>query len=55
MPSVSKSQRIAAAIAEHNPSQLYDKNKDMAKMGKNELHKFASTKEKGLPYKKGKK
>jgi hypothetical protein len=41
-------------IAEHKPSMLYKKNKGVLKMGKSELHKFAATKEKGLPSRKGK-
>jgi hypothetical protein len=49
MPAVSKKQRRAMAIAEHNPGELYAKNKGLAKMSKSELHKFASTSEKGLP------
>jgi hypothetical protein len=51
MPAVSKKQRRLMAIAEHHPGMLYKKNKGIAKMGKSELHKFASTKEKGLPSK----
>lgn len=53
MPSVSKSQAIAARIAEHAPEKLSAKNKGMLNMSKGELHKFASTKDKGLPFKKG--
>ena len=49
MPAVSKAQRITAAIAEHNPSQLYARNRGMASMTLNELHKFASTKSANLP------
>lgn len=52
MPAVSKAQRTAAAIAEHHPEQLYERNKGLLGMSKGELHKFASTKEKGLPHKK---
>ena len=55
MPNKSKAQAIAMRIAEHAPEKLYAKNKGMAKMSHEELHKFASTKTKGLPYKKGKK
>ena len=50
MPAVSKKQQRLFAIAEHNPSKLYKKNRGMAKMSKEELHKFASTKTKGLPH-----
>ena len=39
------------AIAEHNPSKLYSRNKSLKKMSKGQLHDFSSTKEKGLPYK----
>jgi hypothetical protein len=49
MPAVSKKQRIAMAIAEHNPDKLYKRNKGMADMSKKQLHDFASTDEKGLP------
>jgi Protein of unknwon function (DUF3008) len=51
MPSVSKSQQQAAAIALHAPkSELRGSSKEMAKsMTKDELHKFAKTKRKGLP------
>ncbi len=49
MPAVSKDQRVAMAIAEHNPDQLNSANKGMLKMTKSQLHDFASTKETGLP------
>ncbi len=52
MPAVSKKQRRAMAIAEHNPGKLHKKNKGMEKMSKNQLSDFASTKESGLPMKK---
>ena len=57
---VSKSQRRAAGIAhaaqkgEIPKSKLKGASKEMAKMPKGELNKFASTKEKGLPNKKEK-
>jgi len=54
MPATSKKQQMMMAIAEHEPSKLYAKNKGVLKMGKKELHKFASTKRKGLPLKKKK-
>lgn len=49
MPAMSRNQRIAAAIAEHHPEELYDRNKGMAKMSQSQLHDFAATPEKGLP------
>ena len=49
MPAVSKKQRRAMAIAEHEPGKLMGKNKGLAKMSKAQLHDFAATKEKGLP------
>lgn len=55
MPAKSKAQRRAMAIAEHEPGKLYARNKGLKKMGKEELSDWASTKEKGLPKKKGKK
>lgn len=57
---VSKAQRKAAGIAhaaqkgEIPKSELRGASKEMAKMSKGELHKFAATKEKGLPKKKSK-
>ena len=56
MPSTSKAQAIAMRIAEHAPDKLNPENKGMLKMSHKQLHEFASTKSKGLPYhKKGKK
>ena len=55
MPAKSKKQRRAMAIAKHKPSKLYKRNKAMLKMSKSELHKFAKTKERGLPSRKKKK
>ena len=49
MPAKSKAQRVAMAIAEHHPDQLYARNAGLAKMTQSQLHDFASTKEKGLP------
>jgi len=51
MPAVSKAQRIAMAIAEHEPEKLYERNKDMLKMSKSELNDFASSPTKKKPYK----
>jgi hypothetical protein len=50
MPAVSRKQRVAAAIAEHEPGKLYKRNRGLLKMGKEELHKYASTKGAGNPY-----
>ncbi len=52
MPAKSKAQRRAAAIAKHHPEKLYKRNKGMKSMSKDELHKMATTNEKGLPKKK---
>jgi len=52
MPSVSKAQRKAMAIAEHHPDELYAKNRGLLKMSHQQLHDFASTPEKGLPSRK---
>jgi hypothetical protein len=49
MPAKSKAQQIAMAIAEHHPEKLYARNKELAKMSKEDLHDFASTPRKGLP------
>jgi hypothetical protein len=48
MPAETKKQRIAAAIAEHEPEKLYARNKGMKKMSYQQLHEFASTKDKDL-------
>jgi hypothetical protein len=53
MPSVSKAQQAATAIAENEPGKLFAKNKGMLKMSKQQLSDFASTKTKGLPKHKG--
>lgn len=50
MPAKSEAQRRLMAIAEHNPSALYKKNRGVAKMSHQQLHDFASTK--GLKRKK---
>jgi len=52
MPATSKVQQQAMAIAEHQPSKLYKRNKGLLKMTKKQLHDFASTKRKKLPTKK---
>lgn len=49
MPALSKAMRKAAAITEHHPEKLYKRNEGLKKMDKEDLHKVASTKEKGLP------
>ena len=48
MPSVSEKQREAMAIAEHEPSKLYKRNKGLLKMSKQQLSDFASTKKKAM-------
>ena len=52
MPATSKAQQEAMAIAEHNPSKLYSRNRGLLKMSHKQLHDFAATKRKGLPAKK---
>lgn len=49
MPALSVKQRRLMAIAEHHPSQVQAKNKGVLKMSHQQLHDFASTKEKNLP------
>jgi hypothetical protein len=49
MPAVSKAQRIAMAIAEHHPEDLYSRNKGLTDMSHKQLHDFAATPEKHLP------
>jgi hypothetical protein len=51
MPAKSKKQKQAMAIAEHDPSKLYSRNKGLKKMSKKQLHDYASTPTKGLPAK----
>lgn len=51
MPAESKAQRIAMAIAEHHPEDLYERNKGLANMTHKQLHDFAHTPETHLPYK----
>ncbi len=41
MPAKSEKQRVAMAIAEHQPGKLFKKNKGMLKMSKGQLHDFA--------------
>lgn len=49
MPSVSKDQQEAMAIAEHSPDKLYKRNSGLLKMSKPKLREFARTKTSGLP------
>lgn len=51
MPSVSRSQQQAMAIAEKAPDKLYSRNSGLLKMGKSSLRDFAKTKTSGLPKK----
>ena len=55
MPAKSKAQRRLMAMAEHHPEQLQGENRGVLEMGKEKLHDFSTTKEKGLPKRKGKK
>jgi hypothetical protein len=55
MPAVSQKQAIAMRIAEHAPGKLFKRNKAMASMDHKDLHDFASTPDKGLPERVGKK
>ena len=48
MPAVSNKQRVAMAIAEHEPGKLYARNKSLLRMSKSQLHEFASTKRTSL-------
>lgn len=52
MPSVSKAQQKAMAIAEHDPDKLYKRNRGLLGMNHQQLHDFAATDTKGLPQKK---
>lgn len=50
MPAVSTAQRRLMALAEHNPSAVYGRNRGVLKMSHGQLHDFAATKEKGKPH-----
>lgn len=49
MPATSRVQRIATAIAEHHPEQLYARNRGLLNMSHSQLHDFAATPETDLP------
>jgi hypothetical protein len=49
MPATSQSQRRMMGIALHHPEKLYKRNRGVLSMSREELDKYASTKEKGLP------
>src|ERR1035437_1791693 len=51
MPAKSQKQRMAIAIAEHDPQKLYARNSAMTSMSQQQLHDFSSTPQKGLPMK----
>lgn len=53
MPSVSRAQQEAMAIAEHHPEELYPRNRGLLRMNHRQLHDFASTARSGLPERKG--
>ncbi|HXL05256.1 MAG TPA: DUF3008 domain-containing protein [Bacillota bacterium] len=55
MPAKSKSQRRLMAMAKYAPEKISKKNKGVLDMTGKQLSDFASTPEKGLPKKKGKK
>ena len=44
MPSESRAQQQAMAIAEHDPKKLYKRNRAMKKMTRKQQHEFAATK-----------
>lgn len=46
MPAKNEKQRVAMAIAEHEPEKLYKRNRGMLKMSKEQLHDFAVKSEK---------
>jgi hypothetical protein len=50
MPATSQKQQIAMAIAEHAPSKLNPANRGMLKMSHSQLHDFAATPRKSLPF-----
>ena len=52
MPSKSKAQQEAMAIAEHDPGKLYKRNRGLLGMNHEQLHDYAATPTKDLPEKK---
>ena len=54
MPALSKRQRRLAGIALHHPEKIKKRNRSILDMKKEDLKHFASTKEKGLPWKRKK-
>ena len=52
MPSESRAQQQATAIAEHDPKKLYKKNRGLLRMTHEQLHDFAATSTRGLPERK---
>jgi len=53
MPAKSIAQRRAIAIAEHDPSELFGRNRSLLSMKPEDMHDFAATLETGLRKKKG--
>jgi hypothetical protein len=53
VPALSQAQQQATAIAEHDPSKLYQRNKGLLGMRTQQLHDFAATPRTGLPKKLG--
>lgn len=51
MPAPTVAARRAAAIAKHHPEILYERNRGLLKMKKEDLEEYASTPEKNLPKK----
>lgn len=51
MPAVSQAQQRMMAIAEHDPSKLYARNRGVLKMSMSQLRDFAATGRKKLPKK----
>lgn len=44
MPATSRAQQEMMAIAEHDPGELYGRNRGVLKMSHKQLHDFAATK-----------
>ncbi len=55
MPATTKVVRRLTGLALHHPEKVYPRNRSILRMSGTELHKYASTPEKGLPYRKKKK
>jgi hypothetical protein len=50
MPAVSQKQQELMAIAEHSPEKVHSENRGVLDMSHKQLHDFAATSHKHIPY-----